>query len=413
MPDTSDRVLNWLEERRQDILDFTCLLVSTPSINPPGNEEAVAAVIQDRLEELGLGRAEVEAKEKHRPNLICRLEGRGGGRTLLYNAHMDTKPVGEAAAQWETDPLTPTFREGRLYGLGTADMKGALSGMIYAAAALQELCPDRRGDLLLVFAADEEAGSGLGARYLVERGLVQADLAFIGEPQGITREFEFLPLISRGSMLFKIRVYGTQMHSSLSNALPSVNASAKMARVLWRMHNELRDRIRFTPHPLAPLGITLNVGVVVKGGVFYGVYPGYAEFGCDVRVLPGMTFRDLTADIEAFLDDLRAEDPDLRVELEMAHAPFREASEVSPDEPFVGMMLSACQRVLGRRPPLGTFAGATDAYAFQVMGGIPTIPGFGPGLLPNCHGPNEWAGVESIIQASKVYALAAMEYLSQ
>jgi acetylornithine deacetylase/succinyl-diaminopimelate desuccinylase-like protein len=186
-----------------------------------------------------------------------------------------------------------------------------------------------------------------------------------------------------------------------------------MARVLWRMHRELRDRIRFTPHPLAPLGITLNVGVVVKGGVFYGVYPGYAEFGCDVRVLPGMTYRDLTADIEAFLDDLRAEDPELQVELDMAHAPFREASEVSPDEPFVGMMLSACQRVLGYRPPLGTFAGATDAYAFQVMGGIPTVPGFGPGLLTNCHGPNEWAGVESIVQASKVYALAAMDYLSQ
>ncbi len=413
MPDRSDKVLNWLEERRQEILDFVCLLVSTPSINPPGNEEAVAAVIQDKLEELGLGRADVAAKEKHRPNLIFRLKGSGGGKALLYNAHMDTKPIGEAAALWETDPLTPAFKDGRLYGLGTADMKGALAGTIYASAALKELCPDRNGDLLLIFAADEEAGSGLGARYLVEQGLVQADFAFIGEPQGITQEFEFLPLISRGSMLFKIKVYGTQMHSSLSNALPSVNASAKMAHILWRMHGELRDRIRFPQHPLAPHGITVNVGVVVKGGVFYGVYPGYAEFACDVRILPGVTFDGLTEDIEAFLDDLREEDPDLQVELDMAHIPFREASEVSPDEPFVRMMLSACERVLGRRPPLGTFAGATDAYAFQVLGGIPTIPGFGPGLLTNCHGPNEWAGVESIIQASKIYALTAMEYLSQ
>ena len=409
-------MLDWLEERRQEILDFVGDLVAAPSVNPPGGEEKVAAVILDKLDELGLAGAEVVGKKKERPNVIYRLKGAGGGKTLLYNAHIDTKPVGEEAAEhWESDPFTPTIRDGKMYGLGVADMKSTAGGMVYATAALKELYPERKGDLLLVLCADEEAGGEYGAHYLVNDYGIKADFAFIGEPQGITEEFEFLPLISRGACCFKIKVYGTQMHSSLSNALPSVNASAKMAHVLWRMHGELRDRIRFPEHPLAPYGITVNIGDMVSGGVFYGVYPGYAEFGSDIRTLPGMTLEGLKEDIEGFLDDLRQEDPDLKVELEVVDPPLNwyQASEVSPDEPFVDMFLSACEQVLGRRPPLGTFSGATDAYAFQIMGGIPTIPGFGPGLLKNCHGPNEWAGVESIIQASKIYALAAMDYLNQ
>jgi acetylornithine deacetylase len=414
MADRSDLVLSWLEERRQDIVDFVSLLVSTPSINPPGNEEAMGAAVQAKMEELGMTGSRVIARRKERPNVLYRLRGSQDGPTLLYNAHMDTKPVGEEAAKlWKSDPLTPTIRDGKLYGLGVADMKSTVGGMVYAVAALKELVPERKGDLLLILSADEEAGTGCGPDYLVQEHGITADFGFIGEPQGITEELEFLPLISRGISCFMVKVYGTQMHSSLSNALPSVNASAKMSFVLQRMYDELRDRIRYPQHPLAPLGITVNVGNTVQGGVFYGVYPGYAEFRCDIRTLPGMTKENLKEDIDAFLDDLRHEDPDLKVEWEFADPliDWYEPSEVSADEPFVEMMLSASERVLGRRPPLGTFPGGTDAFAWQIMGGIPTIPGFGPGLLKNCHGPNEWAGVDTIIQATKIYALAAMEYL--
>lgn len=413
MTELRKKVLRWIENRHQEIIDFVCLLVSTPSINPPGNEKEVAGVIQNKLAELDLGGVELVAKEEKRPNLIYRLKGKGGGPILLYNGHMDTKPVGEEAASlWKTDPFTPTIRDGRIFGLGVADMKASVAGMIYATAALKELCPDCKGDLLLVLVADEEAGSEYGARYLVKEVGIKADFAMIGEPQGITEELEFLPLISRGCTDFKIKVYGTQMHSSLSDALPSVNASAKMAYVLWRMNRELINHVRFPVNPLAPGGITVNVGVMVKGGVYYGVYPGYAEFGTDIRLLPGMNHINMREDIEAYLDILRSEDPELRVELEFDKTlGWYDASQVSPDEPFVNIMLSACEMVLERRPPLGTFSGGTDAYAWQVMGGIPTIPGFGPGLLKNCHGPNEWAGVETIIQTTKIYALAAMEFL--
>jgi acetylornithine deacetylase/succinyl-diaminopimelate desuccinylase-like protein len=176
-------VMRFLAEKRAELLAYTCDLTATPSMNLPGNEQAMADAVLRRLDDLGLK----------------------------------------------------------------------------------------------------------GADYLVAERLVQADAAVLGEPAGIHKEWEHLCLISRGNCCSRIKVRGTQMHSSISDILPSVNASAKMAKVLERMQKELPHRIHFSPHLFCPQGPTLNVGVMVKGGVYFGVYPGYAEFSCDLRVLPGMT----------------------------------------------------------------------------------------------------------------------------
>src|SRR5262249_36771060 len=139
-----------------------------------------------------------------------------------------------------------------------------------AAAALKQL-PPLRGNLLLALSADEEAGGKFGAHYLATQFGIQADMALIGEPPGVTQEWEHLHIGCRGVCCFTIEVFGTQMHSSLSDRLPSVNASLKMAELMLRMRREFRPRC--SPHPLCPTGVTLNLGVQVKGGVYFGVYP--------------------------------------------------------------------------------------------------------------------------------------------
>ena len=87
-------------------------------------------------------------------------------------------------------------------------------------------------------------------------------------------------------------------------------------------------------------------------------------------------------------------------------------TEVPADHPLVHALLLAAEQVLGRRPKLSAFPGGTDASKFQALAGIPTIPSFGPGWLNLAHGPNECVGVEAIVQAAKMYALAARTYLS-
>jgi acetylornithine deacetylase len=395
---------------KENLISFASKLISSPSPNPPGDERAVAGAIRQEAEKLGLPEPEILAKREERPNLLFRIGGGRPGRTLLYAAHMDTKPVGESS-RWETNPFEPVVKDGCLYGLGASDVKGSIAAMLYAAAQVKEMADGLRGQLLLVFTADEEKTMEFGAKYLAEECGLRADAALLGEPNGISEQFEYIPLLSRGLSCFKVKVYGDQGHSSLSDRMGFTNASAKMSFAMSRMAKELR--LRAPSHPVLKCKPVANVGVKVQGGVGYGVYPGYGEFGVEVRLVPGMTPEGLRDDVEGFLDGLRREDRELKIELEFEPPPLKwfPPTEVSPDEPLVQALSSQAELALGRRLPYDFFPGGTEARFFQGVGGIPTIPAFGPGLLSLAHGPNEHVPLASIAQAARVYAATAAAYL--
>ena len=403
--------LQWLDGQRNNLIAFAAQLVATPSPNLPGDERAVVAVILAEMNRLGLTGAEIAAKEPRRPNVIYKLRGGRPGPVLMLCGHSDTKPVGDAS-QWQSDPFQPVFHDGKLYGLGSTDMKGAVAAMIYATAALRQCETVLAGDVLLVINADEERSMKFGSEFLATDYGIHADVALLGEPSGIDGpEFEFLHILSRGISCFRIRVFGTQMHSSLTDRLPSVNANVQLAEVLTRMDRALQ--LTFSPHTLCTAP-TINLAVRIEGGVGYGVCPGVAEFQTDIRTLPGMTREGLRADLERCLDCIRRDDPDLRVELEFEQPPLDwiPATEVSADHHLVAALLAASEQVLGWRPKLSAFPGGTDAAKFQGLAGIPTIPSFGPGWLSLAHGPNECVGIEAMVQAAKMYALAAQIYLN-
>ena len=412
----TERVRSYLDAHDGDVLELTRELIRTPSPNPPGDERAVADLVTERLRELGIDEITRVGAEETRPNLLARVRGAAPGLTLVLSGHLDTKPAGDMDA-WETDPWDPVLRDGDLVGLGSGDMKAAIAGMVYAAAALKQAQEADAagggfaGELLLVFTADEEAGAQLGSKWLADNGHLQADAAVIGEPSGITSEWESVHLVSRGAALFKIAVAGTQMHSSISDRLPGVNATVKMARLIDRMDREFKSYLTYDEHPLCPTGPTVNVGVMAEGGVFYGVYPGNAEFACDVRTLPGMTEEMMKADIGRFLADAMADDPELRAELRW-HL-MVPAVEIDADHPVVAALVEAAVEVLGSEPTLDAFPGATDAPYFQLTAGIPTVAAFGPGMLPRAHSPNEYMDADGAALSASIYALAALRYLGE
>jgi acetylornithine deacetylase/succinyl-diaminopimelate desuccinylase family protein len=400
---------SFLDRRRADLTELVMDLVRIDSQIPPyADERRIVAYLRERMASLGLGSSDVIAAEPERPNLVARIRGAGGGRTLMLNGHLDTKPVGDALSLWDSDPLAPELRDGRIYGLGTSDMKGAVAAMIYAAVALRESgATDLPGDLVLAFVADEEAGASLGSKFIASR-LSGIDACLVGEPSGWEHDWQGLHLVSRGVCCFRIRVRGTQMHSSLSDRMPSVNAARRMAELLVALEGELE--LEFTPHPLGGVTPTLNVGVLVSGGVYFGVVPGLAEFACDLRTLPGMTEASVRASVDRWLDSRRALDPDLDVEVEFEPGlTWVPPAEIAADHPLVHIARAAAADVLGAAPPLSVFPGATDAPWFDAVG-IPTIPSFGPGVLTRCHGPNEYVDVESVHQAARMYARIAAGY---
>ena len=401
-------ILAYLDAHADEILDFARELIRTNSINPPGDETAVAARVVERLRTLGVDDVTVLSEEPNRPNVVARVDGRRPGRSLILSGHLDTKPPGDLA-NWQDDPWAATLDGDRLGGLGSGDMKAAVAGMVYAAAAIRAV-GGFAGTLQLVFTADEEVGSTHGSRWLAAEGHLRADAAVIGEPSGITSEWEAIHLISRGAILFKVIVHGTQMHSSVSDRFSPVNATVKMAQLIDRMDRELRGAITYPPHPLGGKGPTVNVGVMASAGVFYGIYPGRAEFACDIRTLPGMTREQLVRDLQAFLDAAMMEDPGLRAELNVEV--WVEPTEISPDEPIVRALLDAAPVALGFVPRLDAFPGATDAPHFQLVAGIPTVAAFGPGILPRAHSPNEWLDRSGPAKAAAVYALGAARFLA-
>jgi acetylornithine deacetylase len=400
-------VERFLSDRRDELLAFAAELVAAPSPNPPGDETKVADLVSARLRAFGASDVSIAAREAHRPNVLATFAGERGSPVLLLNGHLDTKPPGDPGA-WDTPPFEPVVRDGMLIGSGSCDMKGAVAAITYAAGAVA--AAGLRGTLRVVFTADEEAGGHYGSKWLAEQGLLAGDACVIAEPSGVREDWEGLHLVSRGVAIFRVTVKGTQMHSSLSDDLESVNASVKMARLLTRMADAGRTMFTFSPHPLSERGMTFNAGLLVQAGVGYGIFPGHAEFLCDVRAIPGMTAGQIEADVRAFIAEAESADDELEAEFEMLN--WTPPSEIAPSHAVVHALQAAAAAVLGSSPPLGIFSGGTDAPYFSDIAGIPTVPSFGPGLLPYAHAPNEAISTESIVQAARIYALAAMRYLN-
>lgn len=398
----------FLETRRTELNELIGTLVSIDSQVPPyADERAIVDYLKSEVARRGLGTTEVIGKDPQRPNLLVRIAGSGDGPSLMFNGHVDTKPPGDARDQWRSDPLTPHLSDGRMYGLGTSDMKGAVAAMIMAMTALHDLGIRLGGDVVLALVADEEAGAVFGSRFVAEQ-LGWIDACLIGEPSGIEDDWDGIHLVSRGVVGFRIIVRGTQMHSSLSRQLPSVNASVKAAELMVRMQDELR--FEHQPHALDGSGPTLNVGVIMSGGVGFGTYSGRAEFGCDLRTVPSMTQAGVASAIESWLAACRSADPELDVEF--AFEPGIEwvpPAEISASHPLVDAARGATAEVLGRELPLVVFPGGTDAPWYSERG-IQTIPSLGPGVLSRCHGPNEYVSLQAVFDAARMYARIAMAY---
>jgi acetylornithine deacetylase len=395
-----------VEERRTEIVDFTRELIKTPSENPPGNEGDVGRTILEKLKQLGIADVKILEKKPRRPNILATMYGFKKNPVLVLNAHIDTKPVGERDA-WTVDPFSGTIRNGEMYGRGAVDMKAAAAAMTIAASVVRESGLNPGGTILLALTADEETDGGLGVGWLVREGALKADAAIVGEPSGVEKSFENLDVSVRGVYAFDLVVKGTQMHSSLSDTKPAINATLKLAKILSRMPTELK--LRYESDPFYPQGVTINPGVFIRGGVWYGVVPGLCTAGNDIRILPSMSKDKVTDDIERWLNLLRTEDPELNVSAELKL--FVEGAEIGKGEPIVSSCVRAYREIFGFEPKVAGFPAADDARYMINQGHFPAVTAFGPGLLGLAHGPDERVPVEDIIRATKIYAIAALDYL--
>ena len=407
----AEKVLKLVEAKRDSMVSTLQQLIRTPSTNPGfgkgGSEKEIVDILQDKLRGIGVSDIEVLEKTKSRPNLIATLRGSRGRPVLMLSAHTDTVIV-DREHLWTVDPFSGLIKDGEVYGLGSCDMKGAIASILAATEALIDAKVRLNGDLQLVFAADEEWGSHLGTRWLIAEKGLRPDAAIVTEPSSIRKKLDYVHVAVRGAVDFTIRVYGEQLHSGLADIEKPINASEKMAKVILRMKKNMKLRYRAPKYGLKP---HTNIGVTVKGGQHQWSVPGECAFGVDIRIIPGMTVEGVVEDVQKFLRNLQREDPQLRAEFEMFPTGSTMGAEISPDEPIVRHVLEAARKSLGFKPKLGCFPGGDDAIFMINEAKIPTIASYGPGFLKYAHAPNEKVSIDEVVNAAKVYALTAMNYL--
>jgi len=372
-------------------------LVSTDSVNPSlvvgaAGETAIAELTAGLFREAGLEPLRFEPVPG-RPSVVGRLAGRGEGPALMLNAHYDTVGV-----EGMDDPFGARVEDGRLYGRGAFDMKGALAACIEAAAALSEAGIRPAGDLLVAAVADEEHAS-IGTADLIERrraGELRFDAAIVTEPTGLG-----LCVAHRGFTWLEVTTKGRAAHGSRYRE--GIDANLRMGRVLGRLEDLLGELQARPGHPL--LGPPSLHAARLEGGVGISTYAPECTLQIERRTVPPETRGDVEGEIDAILSALRAEDAAFEAESRTLF--HREPFETTPDAPIAAAVARAAETALGHRPEVLGDSPWMDS-ALLAAAGVDTVV-IGPGG-GGAHAAVEWVDLESCVRLAAILAECAVSF---
>lgn len=377
------------------LVQLTGDLIRFPSVTPPGGEEAIARFVADRFCTIGLA-TELQPVAPGRLNAIGRLGPVGGRPHLVLNGHLDVVPAGDA---WTFPAFEPTIRDGRIYGRGSADMKGGLAALIVVVEAVKRSGIPLAGTVTIAAVADEE-GYQAGTRRFVDSG-GPADFGIVAEPTGLRPA-----TAQKGDVYIEVSTRGLAAHASAPET--GRNAIYDMGVLLAELEGLAETYRRRTPHSL--LGFpTLSVGTIAGGSVT-PVVPELCRITIDRRILPGEEVASVQMDIKDAVLRARARRPGLDAIVRTLWA--FQPSEISSDEPVVRALQEASQ-ILGRgRPTPFGLSGTTDANLMIDPGGTPTVI-YGPGDLTVCHKPDEFVPVDELVAACKIYVATILHLLGR
>jgi succinyl-diaminopimelate desuccinylase len=390
-----------------ELVALTCDLVRIPSVYRPGEPQANESAVADHVERWFAKEGfdvEVQPVAPGRPNVVASLGERGPGRTLLLEGHTDVVTEGDAA-EWSHPPFAADLVDGRIFGRGTADMKGGLAAAMIAAAAIKRSGVALGGRLVVGALVDEE-GDMLGVRHLVQTPVGQElDAAIVCEP-----EENEICLEQRGVVWARVTIRGRMAHGAMpeagANPLQGLGLLLAEARQLER---RLRRLCRPSRHLRPPTVTPTIVQAPVHGAPQSNVIPSAAVATLDVRLTPGPDEAAVAAEIDRACRVV-ARVPGVTAEWQAVNG-FRSATRVERTEPIVHAMTAAVRQATGRAPRFGGVPGSTDGTILRMARGIPIVT-CGPGnrLIP--HQVDEHVEVAALVDAARIYVAAALHYLA-
>lgn len=423
---TDTDLLSAIAARQDDLVALTQDLIRIPTLNPPGrNYRQICTYLADRLGRKGftiqLIRAEgapADSVDHPRWNIIARHEGTRPGECVHFNSHHDVVEVGHG---WTVDPFGGEVKDGRVYGRGACDMKGGLAASIIAVEAFIDTCPDYAGAIEISATADEESGGFGGVAYLAEQGHFDPDHVqhvIIPEPLNKDR----ICLGHRGVWWAEVETKGRIAHGSM----PFLGDSAirHMGAVLHEIETVLYPLLetKHTAMPVVPEGArqsTLNINSVHGGepeqdpdytGLPAACVADRCKIILDRRFLIEEDLAEVKAEVTRVLESVKAKRPSFEYEI-------RELFEVHPsmtdkDAPVVRSTAAAIERVLARQPDYVVSPGTYDQKHIDRIGRLKNCIAYGPGILDLAHQPDEWVGIQDMVDSAGVMALVLADLLA-
>jgi acetylornithine deacetylase/succinyl-diaminopimelate desuccinylase family protein len=374
----------------KELVTLLVKLIRAKSENPPGFEEEVASVVKEYLEFHGLS-CTIYEKSRGRANVLCHI---GSGRpSLAFICHMDVVPAG---ASWTRPPYEGVVEGDRVYGRGATDNKGALATVLAAAASVSNVVEKSSGGTVTIVAvADEEQGNAYGISYLINEVGFRPDYAIVCEPTSC----KSVVIAEKGILRLKLRSRGKPAHGSRPEE--GVNAIVKLSKVLARLEG---FRMSYEEHPLftAP---TINIGVI-HGGEAVNVVPSECTCTLDIRYLPSQTPEKILAEMRAFIEEVRKEDPQVNVEAEITE--FEEPLLMPQGNALIKLLEECSMKAAGFKPVIRGMSGGTVAKPLFKKGVLSVV--YGPGDEQVCHKTDEYIEISQLKLASQIYAEVMLSF---
>lgn len=380
--------------REEQLIRLTQRMIQARSYS--GEESQVAEEMKKFCEETGFTHVHVDKYG----NCICHIKGKQPGSKILFDGHMDTVPVSDESA-WEHDPFGAEIVDGKMYGRGTSDMKGALSSMLAAAAFFAKDCDyNFPGEIYVAGVVHEECFEGVAAREISTH--VKPDYVIIGEASQLN-----IKIGQRGRGELKVETFGVPAHSA--SPKEGINAVYKMCKVIEGIQN-------LTPTRHSILGEGILELVDIKSAPFPGasVVPDYCRATYDRRLLVGETKESVVTPIQELLDRLMEEDKDLKAKVsfvtmeEYCYTGNKIGSErffpgwlYDKEETFVQDVYKEL-KAMGFAPTITNYDFCTNGSHYAGEAGIKTL-GIGPSMETLAHTINEYIEIDQLLKAAQCY----------
>lgn len=409
------KILQWVEEDKQRMIELCSALVRCKTVDPPGDTREAMALIEQYMKQAKLPYRMLAIQESL-PNLISSVELSGKGRHVMFNGHLDTMPAGEEPG-WTDDPWSGKVADGMVWGRGAGDMKGGVAAMLFAYTYVVRLKAYLPGKVSISLVSDEETGYGRGTGYLFEQipEEMAADCVLSAEPSGT----EAVSFASKGYMQYSIRIatpgaiagYSNDSRSAIRIAadiirdldelehieitLPPLLAEKQTDAEWIKRHTELRG----AGHAEQLRRITTDI-CTVRGGTLLCVIAPDCTFSATtvipVGTDPYAVFRKIREIVARY------------PEAELFWDGIDSADISDPDGEAALLLQDAAEELTGRHPVMTPDIAISDCRYWRYKG-TPAY-WYGPDSW-RCSAADESVSVEEIFHVAATHALVAVKFL--